>query len=68
MHSKYDNIEITINDETDEVIKELFKSLKCRYQKKKYILLMFQNITQIVKNNLFFYGFQTKKSYGIILQ
>ena len=54
MHSKYDNIEITINDETDEVIKELFKSLKCRYQKKKYILLMFQNITQIVKNNLFF--------------
>ena len=28
MHSKIDNIEIMINDETDEVIVELFKSLK----------------------------------------
>ena len=32
MHSKSDNIEIMINDETDEVIKELFDSLKNRYQ------------------------------------
>ena len=32
MHSKSDNIEITINDEADEVIKELFDSLKNRYQ------------------------------------
>ena len=32
MHSKIDNIELMINDETDEVIKELFNSLKNRYQ------------------------------------
>ena len=30
--SKTDNIEIMINDETDEVIKKLFDSLKNRYQ------------------------------------
>ena len=34
MHSKSDNIEIMINDEADEVIKELFNSLKDRYQNK----------------------------------
>ena len=32
MHSKSDNIEIMINDEADEVIKELSDSLKNRYQ------------------------------------
>ena len=32
MHSKSDNIEIMINDEADEVIEELFKSLPNRYQ------------------------------------
>ena len=32
MHSKSDNIEIMINDKADEVIKELFDSLKNRYQ------------------------------------
>ena len=32
MHSKSDKIETTINDEADEVIKELFHSLKNRYQ------------------------------------
>ena len=32
MHSKSDNIEIMINDEADEVIKELFGSLKNKYQ------------------------------------
>ena len=32
MHSKSDNIEIMINDEADKVIKELFNSLKNRYQ------------------------------------
>ena len=32
MHSKNDNIEIMINDEADEVIKELLDSLKNRYQ------------------------------------
>ena len=32
MHSKSDNIEIMTNDEADEVVKELFDSLKSRYQ------------------------------------
>ena len=32
MYSKSDNIEIMINDEADEVAKELFDSLKNRYQ------------------------------------
>ena len=34
MHSKSDNIEIMINDQADEVIIELFDSLKDRYQNK----------------------------------
>ena len=32
MHSKSDNIEIMINDEAHRVIKQLFDSLKSRYQ------------------------------------
>ena len=32
MHSKSDNIEVIINDEVDEVIEELFHSLRNRYQ------------------------------------
>ena len=32
MHSESDYIELMINDEADEVIKELFNSLKNRYQ------------------------------------
>ena len=32
MHSKNGNIEIMINDEADEVMEELFDSLKNRYQ------------------------------------
>ena len=32
MHSKSDSIEILMNDEANEVIKQLFKSLKNRYQ------------------------------------
>ena len=32
MHSKCDDMEIIINDEADEVTKELFDSLKNRYQ------------------------------------
>ena len=32
MHSKSDNIEIMINDEVNEVVKELFDSLESRYQ------------------------------------
>ena len=31
MHSKTDNIEIMMNDEADEVIKELFDLFKNRY-------------------------------------
>ena len=34
MHLKSDNIGIMINNEADEVIKELFDSLKKRYQNK----------------------------------
>ena len=30
MHSKIDNIEIIMNDEADEVIEQLFESLKKR--------------------------------------
>ena len=37
MHSKSYSIEIMINDETDEVIKELFDSLKTRYQNKDFL-------------------------------
>ena len=33
MHSKSDNIEIMINDEADEVIKQLFNSLKKKISK-----------------------------------
>ena len=33
MHSKGINIEIMINDDADEVIAEIFASLKSRYQK-----------------------------------
>ena len=32
MHSKSDNIEIMINDEADEIKKEIFDWLKSRYQ------------------------------------
>ena len=32
MHANSDNIETMINDEADEVIKELFDSLKSRYE------------------------------------
>ena len=32
MHSKSDNIEIMINGEANEIIKELFDSLKNRYK------------------------------------
>ena len=32
MHLKSDNIEIMINDKPDEVIRDLFDSLKNRYQ------------------------------------
>ena len=32
MHSKSENIEIIINDEADEIIEELFDSLKSRHQ------------------------------------
>ena len=34
----------------------------CTLKSKKYILLMFQNITQIVKNKLFFNDFKQRKT------
>ena len=34
MHSKNGDIEIMMNDEADEVVDELFESLKKRYQNK----------------------------------
>ena len=39
----------------------------CMLKKKKYILLMFQNITQIVKKSYSFNDFKQKKNYGVIL-
>ena len=47
MHSKSDNKEIIINDEADEVIKELFDSLKNRYQ----------NNLEPVKGNEFIFNY-----------
>ena len=47
MHSKSNNIEIMINDETNEVIKELFDSLKNRYQ----------NNLESMKGNEFFFDY-----------
>ena len=32
MHSKGDNIEITVNDYADEFVEQLFESLRNRYQ------------------------------------
>ena len=34
MHSKSENIKLIISDEADEIIEELFDSLKNRYQNK----------------------------------
>ena len=48
MHSKNGNMEIMINDEADVVIKELFDSLKNRYQNNLESLkgseFVFQNV------------------------
>ena len=35
MHAKSDNVEIMMGSETNEVIEELFKSIRQRYPKKK---------------------------------
>ena len=35
MHSKIDNVEIIMNDEADEVIEQLFESLKKKTYKNK---------------------------------
>ena len=43
MDSKSDNIEIINNDEADEAIKKLFKSIKNRYQ----------NILELIKSSEF---------------
>ena len=47
MHSKSDNIEMMINDEADEVIEELFDSLKYRYQ----------NNLESIKGREFIFGY-----------
>ena len=44
MHSKSDNIEIMINDEAEEVIKELFDSL-------------YQNNSELMKGNEFVFNY-----------
>ena len=61
MHAKSDNIETMTNDETDEVIKELFKSLKFRYQNNlelmkgtefvfDYVHLLYYKFPKIIMN------------------
>ena len=47
MHSKSDNIEITIGSETDEIIENLFDSFLQRYQKR---------FEESMKGSDFFYG------------
>ena len=59
MNSKSDNTKIMMNDEADEVIKQLFDSLKNRYQNNlesmevsdfvfNYIYLLYYNIHEII--------------------
>ena len=48
MHLKSHNIEIVINDEKDEVIEELFKSLFNRYQ---------NDLEKSIKGSEFVFGF-----------
>ena len=48
MHSKGDNIEVMINDEADEVIEELFKSLLNRYQ---------HNLEKLMKGSEFVFDY-----------
>ena len=65
MHSKSDNIDIIIIYEADEVIKELFDSLKNR----KTFSVLFRKITS--KNNGYFYclnslhSFRTKNKFEL---
>ena len=47
MHLKSDNMEIIINDDADKVIKELFDSLKNRYQ----------NNLESIKGSDFFFNY-----------
>ena len=53
MHSKCDNLEIMINDEADEVITELFDSLKNRYQ----------NNLKLVKGSAFLFDYVQLLNY-----
>ena len=53
MHRKSDNIEIMINDEPDEVIKELFDSLKKIYENNSESMkgeFVFDYVHLIIKN------------------
>ena len=48
MHSKSDNMKIVINDETDELLEELFKLLHNRYQ---------TNLEKLVRSSEFVYNY-----------
>ena len=48
MHSKSDNIEIIINNKSDEVTEEPFKSLHDRYQ---------NNLQELMKGSEFIFGY-----------
>ena len=56
IRSESDNIKIMINDEADEVIKELSNSFKCRYQ----------NNFESMKGREFFFNYVHFLSYNII--
>ena len=57
MHSKIDNIETMINDEADEVIKELFDSLKNRYQNN----LESMKGSELIRDNVHLLYFKCRK-------
>ena len=52
MHSKSDNIEIVMNDKADEIIEELFDSLKNRYQNNLELMKGSEFVFNYEKNNV----------------
>ena len=63
MHSKRDNIEIKINHEADEVIKEFFESLKNRYQNN----LQLMKGSEFVFNYVHLLYYKCHKKIGIVV-
>ena len=73
MRSKSDNIEITMNNEADEVIEQLFESLKKRYHNKleesmkcsefvfDYVHLLYYKCHKITKIKLFINRYNWKE-------